>query len=395
MATEPALILKKGRDKPVKRMHPWIFSGAVDQVVGQPEPGETVLIRDSSGKKLAQAAFSPLSQIRARIWSWDVEEQINTDFFRNKLIASLEYRKSLGLESSGVRLVHAESDGLPGIVIDQYGEYLAVQFLSAGADHWRDQIIELLEDIITPAGIYERSDVEVRELEGLKPEIRLVSGTIPDLITINEGGLKFLVSIPEGHKTGFYLDQRKNRALVQKMAAEREVLDCFCYTGGFTINSLRGGSGKVTMIDSSAEALRTAAANIDLNDMDRSKVEQIEGDVFEELRLLRDQNRKFGLIILDPPKFAPTASHAQRASRGYKDINLLAYKLLRSGGLLVSFSCSGGIKRSFFQKILSGAALDAQVNARIRMNLWQSADHPLNLRFPEGSYLKGFVTQID
>jgi 23S rRNA (cytosine1962-C5)-methyltransferase len=395
VVSEAALILKKGREKPVIRRHPWIFSGAVDQVVGDPKSGETVLIRDSSGKKLARAAFSPKSQIRARIWSWDVEENITPAFFQKKLEASLDYRKSLEVASSGVRLVHAESDGLPGIIIDQYGDYLVIQLLSAGADLWREQIVQILQELIQPAGIYERSDVEVRELEGLDPVSGLVSGTIPDLITIEEQGLKFQVCIPEGHKTGFYLDQRDNRAAVQKLAAGKEVLDCFCYTGGFTVNALRGGSKKVTMIDSSPDALSTAIGNLRLNDMDLGQVKQIQGDVFEELRLLRDQNRKFDLIILDPPKFAPTASHAQRAARGYKDINLLAYKLLRSGGILVSFSCSGGIKRSFFQKILSGAALDAEVNARIRVNLWQSADHPLNLRFPEGSYLKGFVTQVD
>ena len=390
------LQLKKGREKPVLRRHPWIFSGAVDRVLGDPEPGETVAVLDYRGEPLARAAFSPNSQIRARIWTWHPDQKVDADFFRRKLKASVNFRRQLGLNSTALRWVHAESDGLPGLIADQYAQVLVIQLLSAGAEHWKDLLVEQLAALTGVQSVYERSDVEVRKLEGLAPRTGLLYGPEPGSpLEIEEQGIRYRLDIKGGHKTGFYLDQRDNRQIVRSISRGRDVLDCFCYTGGFSLNALVGGADSVVMVDSSPEALGLAEKNLHQNHLDGKPVMLIEGDVFEELRSFRDRGRSFDLIVLDPPKFAPTAKHAQRAARGYKDINLLAFKLLRSGGELVTFSCSGGIDQEFFLRILSGAALDAEVNARIRMKMWQSADHSVNLRYPEGSYLKGFVIRID
>ncbi len=390
------LQLKKGREKPVLRRHPWIFSGAVDRVLGDPGPGETVTVLDYRGEPLARAAFSPNSQIRARIWTWRADQKVDGEFFRQKLKASVDFRRQLGLNPTALRWVHAESDGLPGLIADQYGQVLVIQLLSTGAEHWKGVLVEQLTALTGVQSVYERSDVEVRKLEGLAPRTGLLYGPEPDSpLEIEEQGIRYCLDIKGGHKTGFYLDQRDNRQIVRSISRGRDVLDCFCYTGGFSLNALVGGADSVVMVDSSAEALALAEKNLRQNHLDGKPVEMIEGDVFEELRSFRDSGRSFDLIVLDPPKFAPTAKHAQRAARGYKDINLLAFKLLRSGGELVTFSCSGGIDQEFFLRILSGAALDAEVNARIRMKMWQSADHSVNLRYPEGSYLKGFVIRID
>jgi 23S rRNA (cytosine1962-C5)-methyltransferase len=291
-----------------------------------------------------------------------------------------------------LRLIYAESDGLPGLVVDQYVNLLVMQCLTAGAELWRETFADLLLEETDLRCIYERSDADVRELEGLPPRVGILRGTIPDTrITIREHGLKFLVDFVQGHKTGFYIDQRANRRRVRDFAQSREVLDCFCYTGGFTLNALAGDAKSVLSVDASADALALAKENIALNNLPHEKVDFVEGDVFQVLRKLRDEARLFDLIVLDPPKFAATAAQAEKASRGYKDINLLAFKLLRPGGILVTFSCSGGVDAALFQKIVAGAALDAGAEAQIVERLWQAPDHPISLYFPEGAYLKGLV----
>jgi len=387
------LLLHPGREKSLLRRHPWIFSGAVARVDGTPRPGETVLVADSRGRFLAFAAYSPASKIRARVWSFDEEDTIDAAFFRRRIDAALKRRA--GIPSNAYRLVHAESDGLPGFIADKYDETLVLQFLSAGAEYWRETLTDALLDATGLRLAYERSDVEVRRLEGLPLRAGALRGAPPDRVLIEEYGARFLVDIARGHKTGFYLDQRANRFRVGALVEGREVLNSFSYTGGFTIHALRGGAKSVVSIDSSADALSMEVENLRRNGMNAAASERIEGDVFQVLRKFRDARRAFDVIILDPPKFAPTAAQAAKAARGYKDINLLAFKLLRSGGILATFSCSGGISDSLFQKIVADAALDAGVNAVILERLAQDKDHPVSLNFPEGAYLKGLICRKD
>jgi 23S rRNA (cytosine1962-C5)-methyltransferase len=396
MVYKPHLILKPERERSLLRRHPWVFSGAVAEVRGDPQPGATVELLSSEGDFLGQAAYSGQSQINARVWSWERDERIDARFFQRRLRRAIQARADVEEESNAYRLVHAESDGLPGLVVDKYGEVLVLQCLSWGAEAWREAIADALVELCAPAAIYERSDVEVRKLEGLPPRVGALRGALPSTkVHIAEHGLAFEVDLAGGHKTGFYLDQRANRLLVRHLAKGREVLDCFAYTGGFTANSLKGGASKVSLVEESAEALNLAQDHLDLNGMDGEQAEFIRGDVFQVLRRFRDEARQFDMVILDPPKFAPTRAQAERAARGYKDINLLAFKLLRPAGLLVTFSCSGGIDAALFQKIVAGAALDAGVDARILRRLSQGADHPVALNFPEGEYLKGLVVELE
>jgi 23S rRNA (cytosine1962-C5)-methyltransferase len=389
------LILKPGREKSLKRRHPWIFSGAIAQVHGQPEAGETIEVRSSDGELLAIAAYSPHSQIRARAWAWDDESDIDARFFTRRIEDTAAARAALGIDraSTAMRLIHAEADGLPGVIADRYGETLVVQLLSAGADRWRDAIADALCGLPGVERVWERSDADARELEGLKPRSGLLRGRpLPGAPVIEEHGLKFKVEIDAGHKTGFYLDQRDNRLLLRNLVGGKDVLDCFSYTGGFAINALRGGAKSVMAVDSSGLALDMARANAELNAL--PDADWFEGDVFQTLRRLRDQGRSFDVIVLDPPKFAPTAAHAERASRAYKDINLFAFKMLRPGGHLMTYSCSGGVSADLFHKIVAGAALDARVEARIESWLHAAADHPVALNFPESEYLKGLLCRV-
>ncbi|RPH56260.1 MAG: methyltransferase domain-containing protein [Chloroflexi bacterium] len=390
----PVLFLKPAREKSLLRRHPWVFSGAVDRVQGNPQPGETVDVLDAKGHFLAKAAYSPASQIRARAWTFDQDEAVDADFFRRRVDSALAARTTLSLSSvsDAFRLIHAESDLLPGLIVDRYGDVLVLQSLTAGSEFWRETLADILLEKTGCAAIYERSDADVRELEGLPIRNGLLRGDLhSSLLTIHEYGLEFNVNIATGHKTGFYLDQRQNRHRIGELAGGRDVLNCFCYTGGFTIHALEGGAKSVLSVDSSAEALALGQENAALNGHSGAGVEWLEADVFQALRKFRDQNRSFDMLILDPPKFAATAAQAERAARGYKDINLLAFKLLRKGGILATFSCSGGIDAALFQKIVAGAALDAGVDATIVGHLAQDGDHPVSLHFPEGAYLKGLV----
>jgi 23S rRNA (cytosine1962-C5)-methyltransferase len=388
-----AVILKPGREKSLLRRHPWLFSGAVHRVEGDPASGATVDLLSADGQFLARASYSPQSQIRARAWSFE-DEPVDMELFRKRIRASLAARHQLHVEHNidAARLIYAESDHLPGLIVDRYGDILVLQSLTAGSEYWKESIADLLLEETGLENIYERSDADVRELEGLESKMGILRGRMPELpLTVYEHGLKFLVNIEHGHKTGFYLDQRDNRLRVRELAQDREILDCFCYTGGFSLNALAGGAKSITAIDASGDALMLATENVILNDLPAEKASFLEGDVFQLLRTFRDENRSFDMIILDPPKFAPTAAQAERAARGYKDINLFAFKLLRPGGLLITFSCSGGIDAGLFQKIVAGAALDAGVEAQIVERLAQGPDHPVLLSFPEGAYLKGLI----
>jgi 23S rRNA (cytosine1962-C5)-methyltransferase len=391
----PVLRLKPGREKSLRQRHPWIFSGAVATADDAWKPGDTVTVQSSDGAFLAHAAYSPTSQIRARAWTFDPRERIDAAFFAHRVARSVAARATmLDPDHTGCRLIHGESDGLPGIVADRYAGTVVLQLASAGAERWRDEIVEALVTATGAACIYERSDVDVRKLEGLAPRVGVVNGTLTDPVTFVEGGLIYRVDIAGGQKTGFYLDQRDNRATVKRLSAGRDVLNTFAYTGGFTLAALAGGAKNVVSIDSSAEALGLARETVARNaTLPADRAEWREADAFAELRKLRDRGAAFDLAILDPPKFAPTAAHADRASRAYKDVNLLALKLLRPNGMLATFSCSGGIDAALFRKIVAGAAQDAGVDASVIATLGAAADHPVALSFPEGEYLKGLLVR--
>jgi len=396
------LILKDGKERSLFRRHPWIFEGSVARLDGRVRPGDTVEVLDAGGRRLAKAAWSPKSQIRARVWSFDPDETIDDAFFKRRIAAAVARREVLPqlAGQAGMRLIHGESDGLPGVIADRYGDTICLQLTAAGSDKWRKAIVAALVKATGAARIYERSDSDVRGLEGLESVTGWVHGEAPGVdeppLSIDENGVRLGVDVVGGHKTGFYLDQRDNRLLTRALAAGRSVLNCFCYTGGFSLQALAGGAAHVLSIDSSGPALAGARANLALNpQLDASRTEWLEADVFDALRVFRKEGRKFDLIVLDPPKFAPSAAHAERAARAYKDINLLGFRLLAPGGLLMTYSCSGGIGLELFQKIVAGAAIDAGRDARILQRLAAGADHPVAVHFPEGEYLKGLLLQAD
>ena len=392
-----SVTLKSGREKSLLRRHPWIFSGAIHEVEGDPRTGETVEVLSNKGEFLCRAAFSPHSQISLRVWTFDPDEQVETAFFHSRLKRSLDFRVPfLSRESGGAcRLVNGESDGLPGVIVDNYAGFLVCQFLSAGAELWREEIVSQLRELVGPLGIYERSDVDVRVKEGLQARVGVLWGEPPPpLLAIEEKPCRFFVDVERGQKTGFYLDQAENRAVVSGYAEGAEVLNAFSYTGGFGIHALKAGAAQVLNVDSSHAALALGARNEALNQIGKDRTEAVEGDVFQVLRALRDRGRRFDLIILDPPKFVDSQRHLERGSRGYKDINLLAFKLLRPGGTLFTFSCSGLVSRDLFQMIVAGAALDARRDVQILRVLSQGSDHPTSVYFPEGTYLKGLVCRV-
>jgi 23S rRNA (cytosine1962-C5)-methyltransferase len=392
------ITLKPGRDESIHRRHPWIFSGAVQHENKALAAGQTVAVADADGTPLATGAYTFQSQIRIRIWSFDPAEKIGPPFFKMRLRRAQAYRNAIfsNRRVSAYRLVNAESDGLPGLIVDRYGDFLVCQFLSAGAEFWKAEIVQQLVEMMPVKGIYERSDGEGRNKEGLKScRATLWGSAPPDLLEFREGDIRFLVDVRNGHKTGFYLDQRENRALVSEYSRGASVLNCFAYTGGFGLQALKNGkAARLTNVEGSADALQIGRKHIELNGLTAAEVEDIQGDVFEVLRGFRDRQRRFDLIILDPPKFAAAAGKVKTAARGYKDINLLAFKLLRSGGILFTFSCSGHVHAKLFQKIVADAALDSGRDVQLVRHLEQAPDHPVALNFPEGAYLKGLICRV-
>jgi len=392
--------LKKGREKPVNNHHPWIFSGAISKIVtGNPEPGELVDILGADGTWLAKAYFNPLSQIQARILSWDPGQEIDEEFWREKLEQAIGLRELLHLEpaTTAYRLVNAEADGIPGLIVDKYNNFLVFQALTAGIDKRKEMLLSILAELLSPDGIIERSDVNVRKKEGLtKVTAQRFGSSPPEKLTVLENGYSFIADLYQGHKTGLYLDQRANRATVcrSENVAGREVLNVFAYTGGFAINAAAGGASRITNIDTSAIMLEGARQNMKLNGWERPDDEYIKGDAFQKLRKLRDDGRQFDVAIVDPPKFAQAKGDVPAACRGYKDINLLAMQLLRKNGLLATFSCSGLIDGGLFQKVLFGASIDAGRDVQIIQLLAQAADHPILLTFPQSFYLKGFICRV-
>lgn len=404
--------LKQGKERSLQRRHPWIFDSAIAK--GGGDSGETVRVESHEGQFLGWAAFSPHSRIRARVWSFDEKQRIDASFFIAACARSISARARFDVKSDGVRLVHGESDGLPGLIVDRYGDTLVAQFTSAGTERWKAVLADALLKETGLSKLYERSDANVRQLEGLEPATGWLRGgpvagqtgqpEPPLELTIHEHDWRLTLNIAEGHKTGFYLDQRDSRKrfadCVQRLNL-RKVLNCFCYTGGFSVAALAGmraaeqaggqGGGVVTSIDSSGPALDRARAHVLLNGFDVAQARFMDADVNASLRQFLKDGVRFDAIVLDPPKFAPTAAHAERAARAYKDINRLALQLLEPGGVLFTFSCSGGISADLFHKIVASAGADAGVDGYITERLGGAPDHPMTLEFPEGEYLKGLV----
>jgi 23S rRNA (cytosine1962-C5)-methyltransferase len=394
------LILKPGKERSAARRHPWIYATAVARVVGRPAAGSTIAVRAHDGAWLAWAAYSPASSIRARCWSFVETEVPDADWCAARVRAAVARRAALVDATNAVRLVFGEADELPGFVADRYADQLVVQFQAAGVEAQRNVLLDALVAATGSANVYDRSDSATRQREGLPPSMGVVRGVEPpDLVEVHEHGVSYLVDVRRGHKTGFYIDQRDNRRLAGELAARfsREhgrapaVLNCFCYSGGFSIAAARGGAGAVLSIDSSADALALAGRNWALNGLDPTGAEWRAADVFDALRTLRDAGRTFDLIVLDPPKFAASHHHVERAARAYKDINLSALRLLAPGGFLLTFSCSGAIDVDLFQKIVAGAVIDARTDCQMLARLAAGIDHPLLMTHPEGEYLKGLL----
>ena len=392
------VLLKRSRAKPVQQHHPWVFSGAIERIEGEAADGDIVEVRDTGHNWLARGYLNRRSQIVVRLLTWQQAEPVDTAFWRRRLQRAVAARASLADDpaTTAYRLVHAESDYLPGLIVDRYGDWLVAQFLTLGIERRKDELVGLLVELVNGVrGVYERSDVDVRRKEGLAHRTGLLWGEEPpDMVEVLENGRRFLVDVHRGHKTGFYLDQRENRARLPHFCAGAKVLDAFAYSGGFSLYAAAGGAARVTLVDSSARALDVARRNLALNDWP-GQAEYVEGDVFSVLRGYRAQGRRFDVITLDPPKLAHGGREVKRAARAYKDANLLAFQLLQPGGVLFTFSCSGAISPDLFQKIVFGAALDAGRAAQIVGYLAQGADHPVALTFPEGAYLKGLIVSSD
>ena len=398
------ITLRDGKERSLLRRHPWVFEGSVAH--GKADAGETVRVQAHDGRFLAWAAYSPHSMIRLRAWSFIETERIDAPFFERRIAQALAIRARLPIESNAMRLVHGEADGLPGLIVDRYADTLCAQFLSVGVERWKAVITAQLLRATGLAQLYERSDTSLRKLEGLEPKTGWLTNTneaadaeaaTPGAatgLTIREHGWQLTLDLATGHKTGFYLDQRDNRKLfadtVRHFGYQR-ILNCYCYTGGFSVAALAGGAQAVTSVDSSAPALARASENVALNGFDAARHTTLDADVNQTLRDLLAQGRHFDAIVLDPPKFAPSAAHAERAARAYKDINRLAFLLLEPGGALFTFSCSGGISPDLFHKIVAGAGLDAGIDGLIYARLGAAPDHPMTVTFPEGDYLKGLV----
>ncbi|MDP5041238.1 MAG: class I SAM-dependent methyltransferase [Paraglaciecola sp.] len=391
-----SVILQPEREKSLLRRHPWIFTRAIDKQVGRLNSGDTVDVFSSEGAWLGRGAWSPESQIQIRIWTFEQKEVIDNGFFQRRIARAQAGREDIiarhGL--TGYRLIAAESDGLPGVTIDRYNHVFVCQILSAGAEKHRDKIVWALLKEFPDAVIYERSDVSVRKKEGLPELMQVLHGEVPDEVIIEENGIKIIVNVKQGHKTGFYLDQRDNRAIAAKYARNKKVLNCFCYTGTFGSYALASGAEHVTNLDVSELALETAKRNVEVNGLDTAKCDFINADVFQALRDYKQEGRKFEQIILDPPKFIESKNSLVRGCRGYKDINMLAMQIMEPGGILCTFSCSGLLSFELFQKVVADAALDAGREVQFIERLGQAADHPVGSAYPEGFYLKGLVCRV-
>jgi 23S rRNA (cytosine1962-C5)-methyltransferase len=397
MARVPIVRLHKDRDRSLRRRHPWVYSGAVERVEGEPGSGGVIRLVDHQGQFLGWAYFNARSQILARVLDWEESASINDSWWRSRVIESIDRRRDLPAlrECNVCRLVHSEADGVPGLIVDRYGEWLVVQALTAGVERVKGVIVEALVEASKPLGVFERSDAEARKLEGLGAAVgRLAGEEPPDRVEVAEGDHRFLVDIRNGQKTGFYIDQRDNRRFIAEYVGGKKVLDLFSYTGGFSVYALRGGASHVTLVESSVPALRLAEANLLSNRADPSRFELVQGNAFETARSLGEAGQYFDVVIVDPPKLAQSRAQVDKAERAYKDVNLSGMKLVGPGGILATFSCSGAIGTEHFSRIVSWASVDAGRGVQILQRLSQGADHPTTPAFPESEYLKGLICRV-
>lgn len=392
-----SLRLKKGKEKAVKQLHPWVFSGAIDQMNGKPGNGDIVMVNDSNNNFLAYGFFNGQSRVAVRLLEWNAETEINENWWRKKIRKAVKYREGLYTEETNTyRLIFSEADYLPGLIVDRYADFLSVQILTSGMERIKDILLDELQALLEPKGIFDRSDASARAHEGMEASSGgILSGAEPpEFVNVKENGISYHVNIAEGQKSGFYCDQRDNRSLVSEYAKDKRVLDCFSYSGGFSLNAFSEGAKEVFSVDSSALALETLKRNIEINGFNHIPHRLIQSDVNKQLRIFREENEKFDLIILDPPKYAPSRSALTKASRAYKDLNRLAMLLLEEGGLLATFSCSGAVDLSLFKQIIAWAALDAGKEVQFIHQFAQPADHPVRASFPEGEYLKGLLCRV-
>ncbi|HCN82480.1 MAG TPA: class I SAM-dependent rRNA methyltransferase [Sphingobacteriaceae bacterium] len=389
--------LKKGKEKAVRQLHPWVFSGAIENIKGKPDNGDIVILTDHESKFMGYGFYNNQSRVAVRLLEWDENKVVDEEWWRSRIRKAVEARSELlsSSETNTCRLIFSEADFLPGLIVDKYNDFLSVQLLTSGIDNIKDILLDELNNLLKPSGIFDRSDASSRSHEGLNASFGKLYGIDPpEFVTIKENGIKYDVNIAEGQKSGFYCDQRDNRKMVAQYAKGKRVLDCFCYSGGFTLNALKNGASEVISLDSSTLALDTLKQNIALNNMDKMHQKSIQSDVNKQLRIFREEEQKFDLIILDPPKYAPSRSALMKASRAYKDLNRLAISLLNDGGLLATFSCSGAVDIASFKQILAWAALDAGREVQFIHQFSQPEDHPVRSSFPEGEYLKGLLCRV-
>lgn len=389
--------LKKGKEKAVRQLHPWVFSGAIDQVKGAPENGDIVMVTDSNNNFLAYGFFNDKSRVAVRLLEWNLETEINEDWWRKKIAKAVKSREHLYNENTNTyRLIFSEADFIPGLIVDRYADFLSVQILTSGIERIKHVIIDELQKLLDPKGIFDRSDASARAHEGMEASSGgILSGLQPpEFVSVKENGIFYHVNIAEGQKSGFYCDQRENRKIVADHSIGKKILDCFSYSGGFSLNAFRAGASEVVSVDSSALAIETLKRNIEVNSFNKIPHRLIQSDVNKQLRAFREENEKFDLIILDPPKYAPSRSALTKASRAYKDLNRLAMLLLNDGGLLATFSCSGAVDITTFKQILAWAALDAGKEVQFIEQFAQPSDHPVRSSFPEGEYLKGLLCRV-
>jgi len=389
--------LKKGKEKAVRQLHPWVFSGAIDQIKGKPQNGDIILVNDSNNEFLAYGFFNMQSRVAVRLLEWDLETEINEEWWRKKIRIAVKHRLELHSNRTNTyRLIFSEADYLPGLIVDRYADFLSVQILTSGVERIKPLVLDDLQILLKPKGIFDRSDASARAHEGMEASSGgvLLGSEPPEFVDVKENGIVYQVNIAEGQKSGFYCDQRDNRKWVSEYAKGRKVLDCFSYSGGFSLNAMNNDASEVISVDSSALALETLKRNIEVNNLQNTPHRQIQSDVNKQLRVFREENEKFDLIILDPPKYAPSRSALTKASRAYKDLNRMAMLLLNEGGLLATFSCSGAVDISMFKQIIAWAALDAGKNVQFIQQFSQSADHPVRSSFPEGEYLKGLLCRV-
>ena len=389
--------LKKGKEKAVKQLHPWVFSGALETVKGNPINGEIISVMDAHGDFLAKGFFNNQSRVAVRLLEWNKEVELDEEWWRNRIAKAVKAREELlhSEHTNVCRLIFSEADYLPGLIVDKYADFLSVQIHTAGIENIKSILLDELQKQLSPKGIFDRSDASARAHEGLEPSHGILAGSAPpEYVEVIENGIKYLINISEGQKSGFFCDQRSNRHIVAEHSKGKRVLDCFSYSGGFSLNSLRLGASEVISVDSSALAIETLNKNIELNKSDRSRHRAIQSDVNKQLRSFRESDEKFDIVILDPPKYAPTRSALDKASRAYKDLNRIGMSLLNSGGLLATFSCSGAVDINHFKQILAWAALDAGKELQFIYQFCQPEDHPVRASFPEGEYLKGLLCRV-